>query len=446
MKLLDFGIAKRSGGSDSGFGDLAGSVAYMSPEQLGGEPVDVRTDVFAVGALMYELFGGGHPFSGDTPAAIAYQILHEDPAPLSARSPTVPEALEQVVVRALQKRPEARYAGADELLAALRLVSETALVKPGPAPQSIAGTAGDIAIGRRALPGDGNPAGDLAVLRSTGVVSTSERAASRRPRRLVKFLAASVLVAAAGAGSYVAAGLFAVELPVVAAVPLPRSPGPDPVYALSVDSDPAGARVVFDGEDVSMVDGEVTRVQTPVTVPFRGGFPDVIRLTRGGFQPIDLEVPDAPGPTLRIVTALGTRVPTGRLALSGPYPFEVWQGARRLSNAATEHEVRLQAGAVALRVRSSEFFLDQRINAEVRADERREVRIDAPGRLTVFSQPGNCEIVIDGRAVGFPPIQGQVVAAGDHAVSRQCPDESQNVSQSLTVEPGQTRQVTFSRQ
>ena len=271
VKLLDFGIAKRAG-SDSSFGDLAGSVAYMSPEQLGGEAVDVRTDVFAVGALMYELFGGGPPFTGDTPAAVAYQVLHAEPAPLRARVPDVPEALEQIVVRALQKRPDARYAGAAELLAALRLVSETALVKPGHDPRSVTGTAGDIAIGRSGLAGAGSPAGDLAVLRSAEAGATVESRPARR-RAGARIAAAVALIAVASVGGYVAISLFAVELPIVPDVVLPRSAGPGPVYALSVDSQPAGARVVFDGEDIPLVDGEAVQVQTPATVPFRGGFP-----------------------------------------------------------------------------------------------------------------------------------------------------------------------------
>ena len=157
-------------------------------------------------------------------------------------------------------------------------------------------------------------------------------------------------------------------------------------------------------------------------------------------------MPVVPGTTLRMTTELGAPVPTGSVVLSGPYPFEVWRGARRLRSAATEHEVRLQVGTVALRVRNRDLFLDERINVEIRPDQRREVPVGAPGSLTVFSRPGNCEILIDEQTVGFPPIQGRAVAAGRHTLSRQCPDERQNVSQSFTVEPGQATQVTFSRQ
>ncbi|MAG69729.1 MAG: serine/threonine-protein kinase [Vicinamibacterales bacterium] len=442
VKLLDFGIAKRSG-SDPSFSDPAGSVEYMSPEQLNGEAVDVRTDVFAVGALMYELFGGGAPFKGDSPAAVAYQILNEEPASLRA---AVPEALEQVVARALQKQPEARYASADELLTALRLVCETALAEPSRRP-AIGEAAGDIVVAR-GVASLGRPAGDIAV---PGVRPSAEAASALARRRGTwpRFAGAAALVLAVGVGAYVAVGSAvgsAVDWPTVPRIVQPPPSGPDPVYALSVDSDPTGARVVFDGEDILLLEGETVQVQTPTTVPFRGGFPQMIRLTRGGFQPVDLEVPEASGPTLRIVATLGAPVPTGRLVLSGPYLFEVWQGNRRVRNAATEHEIRVQAGAVTLRVRNQELFLDQRVTADVAADQRREFPVGAAGTVTVFSRPGNCEILIDEQTVGFPPIQNQPIAAGRHTVSRLCPDAAQNTSQPLSVEPGAAVQVTFSRQ
>ena len=76
VKLIDFGIAKISRSAPT-FGDLAGSVACMSPERLEGGGVDSRSDVFSVGVLMYELFGGGAPFTGDSPAAVAYQVLQQ---------------------------------------------------------------------------------------------------------------------------------------------------------------------------------------------------------------------------------------------------------------------------------------------------------------------------------------------------------------------------------
>ena len=441
VKLLDFGIAKVSR-ADPTFSDLAGSVEYMSPEQLHGGAVDVRTDVFAVGALMYELFGGAKPFKGDTPAAIAYQILHEEPAPLRAMLPDAPEALEEVVKRALEKEPAKRFGSADELVAALRLVYETSLAKRAPRRG-----AGELRL-TTSVPTDvANPALDVRMARTVDVTAPAKSLPRRSPQKTIGLtLAAAAFVAAAGLGSYAVVSRVGLELPQVDGVTLPRSPGPGPVLALSISSEPQGARILFDGEDVELIDGERVQQTTPASVPFRGGFPQVVRLTRSGFQLTEIEVPAAVGNTLMLTAPLGSPVPTGVVALSGPYPFEVWQGNRRLRNQATEHTLELQAGSIALQVRNADFFLDQRVALEVIDGQRREVPVSAPGSLTVFSRPGNCEIVIDGQNVGFPPISGRTVAAGRHTVARECPDEAQNTSQQIPVASGEPGRVTFTPQ
>ena len=118
IKLIDFGIAKVSRSGPT-FPDLAGSVAYTSPEQLHGAGVDARSDVFSVGVLMYELFGGRPPFVGDSPTAIAYQVLNHDPSPVATIDADVPEVLSDVVARALEKSPERRYEDAAALAEAL---------------------------------------------------------------------------------------------------------------------------------------------------------------------------------------------------------------------------------------------------------------------------------------------------------------------------------------
>lgn len=124
VKLLDFGIAKLSR-SDPTFSDLAGSVAFMSPEQLEGSGVDARSDIFAVGAVMYELFGGRPPFVGDSSAATAYQVLNDDPAPLRSLVAELPETLEALVVRALEKHPDQRFQTTQELASELDQIRRT---------------------------------------------------------------------------------------------------------------------------------------------------------------------------------------------------------------------------------------------------------------------------------------------------------------------------------
>jgi serine/threonine-protein kinase len=122
VKVVDFGIA-RAAGSDTltGTGVVLGSTAYLSPEQAGGQPVDERADLYALGCVLYEMLTGHVPFRADTPIATMYRHVNED-APLpSTISPVQPE-LEDVVMRCLEKDPKRRFASAAELEAALLAV------------------------------------------------------------------------------------------------------------------------------------------------------------------------------------------------------------------------------------------------------------------------------------------------------------------------------------
>jgi hypothetical protein len=135
LKLLDFGLARNLPGVNvdptaatvpdglTATGAVVGTPAYMSPEQATGKPVDARTDVFAAGAVVYEMLAGRRPFAGETPMAQLLAVLHEAPPPLRAARPEMPPELEAIVLRCLEKDPARRYPSAVELhaeLAALR--------------------------------------------------------------------------------------------------------------------------------------------------------------------------------------------------------------------------------------------------------------------------------------------------------------------------------------
>jgi hypothetical protein len=122
VKVVDFGIA-RAAGSDTltHTGVVLGSTAYLSPEQAGGQPVDERADLYALGCVLYEMLTGRVPFSADTPIATMYRHVNEEAPPPSTISPVQPE-LEDVVLRCLEKDPKRRFASAAELEAALLAV------------------------------------------------------------------------------------------------------------------------------------------------------------------------------------------------------------------------------------------------------------------------------------------------------------------------------------
>jgi serine/threonine-protein kinase len=127
VKVLDFGISKVMSGSSiaapSGLTTTAtimGTPAFMSPEQLRStRHVDERADIWSMGTILYAMLAGEPPYAGESTADIAAKIIRDPPPPLRAVRPDVPEGLEAVVTRCLEKEPDARYAGIAELAEAL---------------------------------------------------------------------------------------------------------------------------------------------------------------------------------------------------------------------------------------------------------------------------------------------------------------------------------------
>jgi tetratricopeptide (TPR) repeat protein len=119
VKILDFGLAKARNQSLSTASARWGTVAYMAPEQIRGEAVDARTDLWALGVVLFEMLTGRRPFAGEHELALAPAILRDQPLPPSTLRADVPTALEDIVLTLLQKDPANRYPAAAELLAHL---------------------------------------------------------------------------------------------------------------------------------------------------------------------------------------------------------------------------------------------------------------------------------------------------------------------------------------
>jgi eukaryotic-like serine/threonine-protein kinase len=122
VKVMDFGIARAiadGGVSVTQTAAVIGTAQYLSPEQARGEPVDARSDVYSLGCVLYEILTGEPPFIGDSPVAVAYQHVREDPVPPSKRHAGISADLDAVVLKALAKNPENRYQTAAEMRADL---------------------------------------------------------------------------------------------------------------------------------------------------------------------------------------------------------------------------------------------------------------------------------------------------------------------------------------
>ncbi len=117
VKVMDFGIARALGEGQNVTQTAAviGTAQYLSPEQARGEAVDARSDVYAAGCVIYELLTGEPPFTGDSPVAVAYQHVREDPKAPSEVDPNIPPALDAIVLKALSKNPANRYQSAAEM-------------------------------------------------------------------------------------------------------------------------------------------------------------------------------------------------------------------------------------------------------------------------------------------------------------------------------------------
>ena len=136
VKILDFGVAKflepisargerpTTTEEESSGGSAVGTAGYMSPEQALGRALDARTDLFALGVVLFEMATGTAPFQGDTAAAVFDHLLNRPQPPLLTLKPTLPQSLEVIIDKALEKDADRRYRAAGEFLRDLRAVED----------------------------------------------------------------------------------------------------------------------------------------------------------------------------------------------------------------------------------------------------------------------------------------------------------------------------------
>jgi serine/threonine protein kinase len=164
-KLLDFGLAKSPvlhappaaaatmTSPLTGQGTIVGTLQYMAPEQIEGRDVDARTDIFALGAILYEMVTGRRAFEATSQAGVMAAILEKDPPPFASVQPLAPASLDRIVQRSLAKDPDGRWQSAADLAAALKLVGSDsgAMIPPARVVRGKSAYAIAVSVGAAAL-------------------------------------------------------------------------------------------------------------------------------------------------------------------------------------------------------------------------------------------------------------------------------------------------------
>ncbi len=201
VKVSDFGIAKLVGQTSelTMSGSVVGSPHYLSPEQIKGEELDGRSDLFSLGVVLYEMLARGRPFAGETITTLVYQILHTDPPAVSARHPEISQPVVSLVARLMAKDRDQRFSNAGEAVAAVRQV-EASL---SPAELAEAGKSADLTEATRLIQtGPTAHVGAPAPTQMSGAPADTPKRSRSRAGLLAALFAAVVVAGAAGAGWY----------------------------------------------------------------------------------------------------------------------------------------------------------------------------------------------------------------------------------------------------
>ena len=454
VKILDFGIAKFAVSSVTQSGSIMGTPSYMSPEQIMGQPVDGRADLFSAGVLLYEMLAGKKPFSGDAPTAVVYQIMHVDPAPLTEVVADLPEALLAVVSRALQKNPNDRYSRASEMASDLQMVK---MMLDLPLKGGTEGTnpaMNEMTLRLYASSKEKTGANQAAVLVDQKMRKSAEEQradAAIDARREAPSSKGMIYGVAAAVVLLIGGGAYFMSL----REPTPSAGAPNngatsraagagapssaPAVSegpLSVSSAPAGAKISVNGVDT-------TKTATTGGVALTVKVGDEITATLAGFGPQSTKVTETDLKAGTLGFKFSPKPQDVRLTISGPYPFEVVQGNKVLSAASQSHEFKVPASDKPITVvaRSPEVLLNMPVTVDFRqASVSREV--PPLGFLQVFAADETCTVLVDNQDIGNPPIPRKAIVSGPHTVNLKC-GAGKVPAQKVTVPEGQSYQVKF---
>ncbi len=427
VKIADFGLALPSDAELSQDGALRGTPSYMSPEQIRGETLDGRSDLFSLGCVLFELLGARRPFPGDSVASVIYRIVNEEPVELPGQT----ETLSAFLARALAKSPSDRFQTGKEFAAALRAAA-------GDRPESA---------------GQGTP-GEPARGENEPVLPPPPR---RRPRRssVAPFVIGMLVIILGGAGAaYLLKDRLGIELPV--------EPPKTVWWEASVRTEPPGLEVLLDGQplpkDATQAEGavrfqstepfgllsatyrcrtaehrlgpadaggELVLVTDPVTMSWEIA-PDVagatvalngkkvgttpaeleldlcadnqLTIEAAGFRPVTIEIPPGTTPTEArslLFDLTLAKIPRGKIELpKADIDLVYYVDGSRMKKGV--REVELEEGEHVIRVKNEYHWLDRTSTVEVVGD--RTVQVDLGpmtlAGLAVQAFPSNCKVYL----------------------------------------------------
>jgi hypothetical protein len=230
--LTDFGIAKmvESSAHLTATGGFIGTPAYMSPEQGLGQKLDGRSDIYALGIILYEMVTGRVPYKAETPMAVVVKHINDSLPPPRQVNPNLPEALERVILKALAKRPEDRYATAGDMVRAIQAVIPEPVAESAPADES----ATAVAIAS-------STTGGVAVKTVGQETPATEAATVAAPRRSQPAKSKWILIAAGLALVVVTAGIGLATMLVGQPVATPATEAPAVSASATVEGASSGA-------------------------------------------------------------------------------------------------------------------------------------------------------------------------------------------------------------
>jgi serine/threonine protein kinase len=465
-KVTDFGVVKLTSTNLTRTGTVVGTPSYMSPEQITGEEVAGASDQFAIGVILYQMLTGQLPFSGENPTTILYKIVHSTPPLPGEQRSSLPEALDNVLMRALEKKPEDRFPSCSELAAALH--------------EALGVVTDTMEIDQTLVLGHTLAEGPQAPKLKRGRAKKRRKKPKKKRRGLLIASIVSLLAATGVAGLYLNG-----VLPQFAPAPPPPPPPEEDVgpleisQTINVSSDQAGAMILVNGLDTGLVapadvplegiegdelmielqrDGQtVARTSLLLAASMPPGWvaieevppetfvvtsspqgaevylnnelvadltPTEIQLLPGEHYDLRVEMPEYKAEGLsfdfpdslaessrqsrRLSFSLDPKIPDGRIVFTAPYPVRVEIAGERFL-LKRSHDITLRPDTYDIRLTSSEVFLDETRSVTVKSQDQLSLNLPPAVDLRVFAQPGNCRVYVNEKYLDETPFNTSLV-------------------------------------